>query len=58
MAYGSAPRVRGTGNAIWSGLQRPRFSPACAGNGSQALVDPAGGSVQPRVCGERADFQR
>ncbi len=50
---GSAPRVRGTGDVIapteWTG----RFSPACAGNGSQPIRPAWPVPVQPRVCGER-----
>ena len=50
---GSAPRVRGTDLTGIFCIDYPRFSPACAGNGLNGSLMPAGRPVQPRVCGER-----
>ncbi len=55
-AAGSAPRVRGTVKRMTTvqACQR-RFSPACAGNGCVTPIGAIDTTVQPRVCGERAD---
>ena len=51
---GSSPRVRGTDRRGRGGPSRPRFIPACAGNGSACERFSGKQSVHPRVCGERA----
>ncbi len=51
--HGSAPRVRGTGLNATRTRRRPRFSPACAGNGYFLRAICRLPPVQPRVCGER-----
>ena len=52
---GSSPRVRGTDWWHDVHVQRRRFIPACAGNGSSWLRVIVSSSVHPRVCGERAN---
>ncbi len=55
---GSSPRVRGTLPINTMALNKGRFIPACAGNarkrGRHYVYEP----VHPRVCGERAGFNR
>ena len=50
---GSAPRVRGTGQAKVENLGHWRFSPARAGNGGGRAGPDHQEPVQPRACGER-----
>ena len=50
---GSAPRARGTAPPRAGRPSTPRFSPACAGNGSRGRPRTRCGPVQPRVRGER-----
>ncbi len=58
LAAGSSPRVRGTvlGSIRWG--DRPRFIPACAGNGVGPGAPGPPPAVHPRVCGERAVIGR
>ncbi len=51
---GSAPRVRGTPEARMAAHSGDRFSPACAGNTTDELIDALEDAVQPRVCGEHS----
>ena len=50
---GSSPRARGTAPAAQDAKNGTRFIPACAGNGSRAVVGSASAPVHPRVRGER-----
>ena len=52
---GSAPRVRGTDLKGTGERGMGRFSPACAGNGSNPALTTISSPVQPRVCGERLE---
>ena len=52
-AYGSSPRVRGTGSCWWRLWVQVRFIPACAGNSPYSLPIPLTLTVHPRVCGEQ-----
>ncbi len=51
--HGSSPRVRGTVSRLGRAAPRPRFIPACAGNGYSESRMPRSTAVHPRVCGER-----
>ena len=51
---GSAPHARGTHHRPNHRQSRCRFSPACAGNASFAMIGCTPASVQPRMRGERA----
>ncbi len=51
---GSSPRVRGTHRLTICKYRVTRFIPACAGNALRDALNWPGGSVHPRVCGERA----
>ena len=53
VAFGSSPRVRGTGNNLLGDGRRVRFIPACAGNRSLVVSQIRLTSVHPRVCGEQ-----
>ena len=50
---GSSPRARGTHLVTCRHRLLPRFIPACAGNASRPEIMRVGGSVHPRVRGER-----
>ena len=52
---GSSPRVRGTDGAPNKDRCLARFIPARAGNGTSVVRSPAGPTVHPRACGERAN---
>ena len=52
---GSSPRVRGTARRLRAVLVRPRFIPACAGNGVPPRSRETRPAVHPRVCGERTN---
>ena len=52
-AYGSSPRVRGTGPRKRVDPQRTRFIPACAGNSLNFRDRHIFSPVHPRVCGEQ-----
>ena len=52
-AYGSSPRVRGTGQCCLCGGTRRRFIPARAGNGLDSCAALRLVTVHPRACGER-----
>ena len=58
LAYGSSPRLRGTGDIILSDPKLRRFIPAPAGN--RSWESGAGGfsAVHPRACGEQIWSQR
>ena len=53
LAFGSSPRLRGTGSALRCVRHRKRFIPAPAGNGQDADRRRMVGAVHPRACGER-----
>ena len=52
-AFGSSPRVRGTGGMILGSPPRIRFIPAGAGTGCYCRTWITGCAVHPRGCGER-----
>ncbi len=55
---GSSPPARGTVDLRPPGTQRPRFIPACAGNGRPPNAGGKQRAVHPRLCGERASRAR
>ncbi len=58
MSDGSAPRVRGTGNAARLSSSARRFSPARAGNSVGVAGLALVAAVQPRACGEQCCDRR
>ena len=58
VTLGSPPRVRGTVQLDFAGLNGARITPACAGNSSKWLSDLKAVADHPRVCGEQMLAQR
>ena len=55
LAYGSSPRVWGTGVRPWYRRPLHRFIPTCVGNGLTITPSIRAVTVHPHVCGERAE---
>ena len=53
-AFGSSPRVRGTGYRSGLYCRTERFIPARAGNGRRHVTFEMVAAVHPRACGERS----